>query len=100
MKSFKSLLVLTMLIYGVTFAMIGHAIEYKCTCTCKDDVGTWTQSCYSTSDCTVCCSYKKKATLAPSAKGVALSALVETAQGSVDVAPSKVAKPQTGTMKK
>ena len=29
----------------------------KCTCTCKDSVGTFKQSCYSTSSCDTCCGY-------------------------------------------
>jgi len=29
----------------------------KCTCTCKDSVGTWKSSCYSTDQCSTCCGY-------------------------------------------
>ena len=90
MNSFKYLLTLALIVFGSAFSVIGHAVDYKCHCTCKDNIGSWKASCYSTSDCSVCCTYK----LSSAARSGALPKLVETAQGKLDTAPSKETSPQ------
>ena len=92
MKFARSLLALAISIAGGTFTVAGLAADttIKCNCDCKDAVGTWKASCYSTSDCTVCCSYRKIALTEDARKGV-VPVLVETGKGKLEVSSARKA---------
>ena len=66
----------------------------KCNCTCKDSVGSWKASCYSTSDCTVCCSYPRKISAGARAGGVPTLIEIENAKGEVGMTPLKETGPR------
>ena len=60
MRNVRLLLAIGAIIAGVAFSGPSQAVDttIKVHCTCKDDVGTWKASCYSTNSCTTCCGYK------------------------------------------
>jgi hypothetical protein len=41
----------------LSFSPSSQAVDIKCKCTCRDGVGTWHQSCWSTSSCDTCCGF-------------------------------------------
>lgn len=43
-------------LWGVSAVAVDTTI--KCSCTCRDQVGTWKATCYSTSSCDTCCSFR------------------------------------------
>ncbi len=86
-KSYRSLFAMALIVASAAWATTSLAIDttIKCTCACTDSVGTWTQSCYSTADCTVCCSYKRKHSAG--IRKTATPSLIETPNGFVEGKP-------------
>ncbi len=70
-------------------ASVAGAVDIKCHCSCRDAVGTYKRSCYSTDSCDVCCAYSSQGGVSTQLQGAARREEVESTNGRFSpIAPS------------